>query len=187
MPSDPPRVSHNFEINKLSYDSLANIQPYIRINMFFKKKEGISWEYFTTHWHHVHADICLSTKAWQENNILRYTQFYQSPESRKKTSKLFAAYPDPLLEWDACSEFWVEKVEDFANFLKSEEYVKSLREFHSHFFPSCMALTVVLADCEHFINLDGGMKIMVGPHTLIYGETVPSMGKNGVVEADLKH
>ena len=90
------------------------------------KKKDISWEYFTRHWHHVHADIVTGSKAFKENHILRYTQFYQSPEHRTKTAQCFANYP--IMEWDACSEFWVEKMEDFEAFLKSDEYIQSLRE-----------------------------------------------------------
>jgi len=34
------------------------------------------------------------------------------------------------MEWDAASEFWVEKPEDMAAFLNSQEYIDSLREYY---------------------------------------------------------
>jgi len=124
--NDPSIVPHSFALPSLAYDQPPNVQPYVRINMFFMKKKGISFEFFARHWHHVHADIVTSSQAFKDNKILRYTQFYQTPELRQKTVECFSGYP--VMEWDACSEFWVEKPEDMAAFLKSDEYLKSHRK-----------------------------------------------------------
>ncbi|KAF2097981.1 hypothetical protein NA57DRAFT_76780 [Rhizodiscina lignyota] len=163
MQSDPPRVPHAFSSPSLSYDTPPNKQPYVRINTFFKKKPGISYEYFVQHWHHVHADLVTSMKAFTDNNIVRYTQFFQTPEGREEAYKIGA----PAMEWDACSEFLAEKVDDFAAFLKSEEYVNSL------------------SDIDHFIDKDGGMRVMIGYTNLVYGKTIEGMGKDGVLREDL--
>ena len=123
MMSDPPRVSHEFMTPELSYEQPANEQKYIRIQTFFKKKPGISFEYFLNHWQHVHTDLVVNMKSFKENNIFHYTQFYQSEEFREQGRSL--GHTD--MEWDACSEFWVEKVEDYRAFLQSQEYKDSLR------------------------------------------------------------
>ena len=98
--------------------------------MFFMKRKDISWEYFESHWNHVHADIVTSSKAFKENKIIRYTQFCQTAESREHTKKCFPGYP--VMGWDAASEFWVEKPEHMAAFLNSQEYIDSLRECYIH-------------------------------------------------------
>jgi hypothetical protein len=46
----------------------------------------------------------------------------------------------PVLEWDACTEFWVEKLEDFEKFTKSEEYIAATRKFFLLF--SCLLVMV---------------------------------------------
>jgi hypothetical protein len=128
MSSDPPRVEHDFAIPALSYDQAVNKQSYLRINMFFCKKDGISFEYFQRHWHHVHADLVTSSKAFKDNNIIRYNQFHQTTESRELARRLAHPNPEWSLEWDACSEFWVKKIEDWEAFMKSDEYVKATRK-----------------------------------------------------------
>ena len=130
MAHDPPRVKHNFVLPAFSYEQPPNTQPYIRINMFFMKRKDISWEYFESHWNHVHADIVTSSQAFKENKIIRYTQFCQTAESREHTKKCFPGYS--VMEWDAASEFWVEKPEDMAAFLNSQEYIDSLREYYKY-------------------------------------------------------
>ena len=92
--------------------------------MFFNKKPGISYEYFQNHWHHVHADLVTSSKAYKGNKILRYNQFHQSAEDKAKGAIL--GYP--MMDWDACTEFWVERLEDFEAFTKSEEYINATRK-----------------------------------------------------------
>jgi hypothetical protein len=125
--SDPPRVPHNFSWPSLAYDQPPNTGDYVRVNMFFMKKKGISWEYFARHWQHVHADICVALKAFNETNLLHYSQFYQTPDDREKARKLFPNHC--AMEWDACSEFWVRKLEDFAAFLASKEYRDTTRTY----------------------------------------------------------
>jgi hypothetical protein len=80
MPSDPPRVEHDFELKKLAYGAgqdeiIPNRQGYWRISLFFNRKEGISPEYFARHWHHVHGDIVTRCNGYFKNKILRYNQF----------------------------------------------------------------------------------------------------------------
>ncbi|KAF2095288.1 hypothetical protein NA57DRAFT_60023 [Rhizodiscina lignyota] len=155
MAQDPPRVNHSFSLSQLSYDKPPNIKPYIRISMFFNKKPGISYEFFQNHWHHVHADLVTSMRAYKECNLLRYNQFHQTPEHKELAKKIGL----PSMEWDACTEFWFERIEDFDKFTKSEEYAKATQD---------------------------GIKVMVGYDNLIYGEAVPGYGKDGVVKGDIE-
>ena len=91
--------------------------------MFFNKKPDISYEYFQNHWHHVHADLVTSMRAYKDLKILRYNQFHQTPEHREQAKKL--GYPS--LNYDACTEFWVEKMENFDAFTKCDEFVRATR------------------------------------------------------------
>lgn len=109
MGSDPKRVEHDFRLPKLSYDHgddeiVPNKQNYWRISLFFYKKPGISDEYFARHWHHVHADLVTASKAYLQNNLLRYNQFRQNDEAKKLAESMEYG---PLLDYDAVTEFWV--------------------------------------------------------------------------------
>jgi hypothetical protein len=124
MTSDPEPVKHNFSLPKLAYDQPANKQNYIRISMFFNKRTDVSYEYFQNHWHHVHADLVTASKSYNARNIMRYNQFYQTPEIKAAGQKI--GYP--MMDWDACTEFWVESLDDFLEFTKSEEYARHTRK-----------------------------------------------------------
>ena len=125
MPSDPPPVDHSFKLSKLAYDAPLAKQNYLRIAMFFNKRKDISDEYFQNHWHHVHADLVTSSKAFKELKFKRYNQFRQRPEHRELLEKV--KYPG--MDWDACTEFWVEDFEDFVNFTQSQVYIDATRTF----------------------------------------------------------
>jgi hypothetical protein len=129
MLSDPPPVNHQFKLAKLAYDTPIHKQNYLCIAMFFNKKPGISDEYFQNHWHHVHADLVTSSRAFRELKILRYNQFRQRPEHRALLNRI--GYPG--MDWDACTEFWVEKFEDFEAFTKSQEYIDATRKLCTPF------------------------------------------------------
>jgi hypothetical protein len=139
MHSDPSPVAHKFITPELSYEQAPNKQKYLRILTFFKKKPGISFEYFLNHWHHVHTDLVVNMKSFKENNIFHYTQFYQTPKTREQGKSL--GYMD--MEWDACSEFWVERIEDYHAFIQSQEYRDSLRMPAQHAAIEFSELTTV--------------------------------------------
>jgi hypothetical protein len=129
--SDPKRVEREFRISKNSYDHgddeiVPNKQAYWRISLFFKRKEGVSAEYFARHWHHVHGDLITAAKSYCDNNILRYNQFHQTPEGRKKVEELGYG---PVLDFDAVTEFWVKDVAQFKAFTESEEFASAGSEF----------------------------------------------------------
>jgi hypothetical protein len=83
--------------------------------MFFNKKPSISDEYFQTHWHHVHADLVTSSQASKDAKIMRYNQFSAGPE-HKALAKRLSDGGYPSMEWDACTELWAERIEDFEAF-----------------------------------------------------------------------
>lgn len=64
--------------SKLSQNSfftskMAGRQPYIRIQWFLKRKEGMSSEDFHEYWEKVHADFALSLPGFKQI-AKRYTQ-----------------------------------------------------------------------------------------------------------------
>ena len=67
------RINHNFKHKELSYDATPNFQPAIKISVFFRKLEGVTFETFFDHWRSVHADLAIATQAFQ-SHILRYAQ-----------------------------------------------------------------------------------------------------------------
>jgi hypothetical protein len=67
------RINHNFKYFELSYDEEPNFQPCIKVSVFFKKLDSISYDTFFEHWQTVHADLAVATQAFQAN-ILRYFQ-----------------------------------------------------------------------------------------------------------------
>lgn len=97
--------------------------------MFFNKKPGITFEYFANHWHHVHADLVTSSQAFKDLGFYRYNQFLHTPEMREKAQ----AMGFPAMSWDACTEFWVEKIEDFEAFTKTKEYIEATRKYASNY------------------------------------------------------
>jgi hypothetical protein len=140
-PSDPPTVPHTFEIPSLSYSNPPNTQIYVRISMFFMKKPSVSYEFFRNHWNHVHADRLISSNAFRELGILRYTQFFHDPEAKEVMKRI--GYPS--MEWDACTEFWVEKLEDFEAFTKTKEYIDTTRKFHVPQFETCRLILYIFS------------------------------------------
>ncbi|CAK7201644.1 hypothetical protein SEUCBS139899_004353 [Sporothrix eucalyptigena] len=164
-PTDPPPVDHPFHhAHKLAYDRPSNRQRYWRINMYFNKKPGVSDAYFVNHWHHVHADLVTGMRAFNEKNLLRYNQFFQAAEARTAAEAMGYG---PLLDWDACTEFWVESIEDFVAFTKSQEYIDATPDIHN------------------FVNVETGIRIMAGYDNLVFGEAVTGFGEDGVLKKEL--
>lgn len=67
------KIHHNFIHPELSYDAEPNFQPCIKVSVFFKKRDSMSYETFFGHWRTVHADLAVATLAFQDS-IQRYVQ-----------------------------------------------------------------------------------------------------------------
>ena len=66
-------VPHEFTYPELDYDSKANFEPCIKVSIFFKKLDSITFDTFFEHWRTAHADLTVTTQAFRDN-IVRYTQ-----------------------------------------------------------------------------------------------------------------
>lgn len=182
--TDPAPVERTFGLPALAYDAPVQKQRYLRISMFFNKKPGISYAYFQQHWHNFHGDLVTSSDAFKSNKILRYNQFHQTPENKALARRLGdGSYPS--VDFDACTEFWVEKIEDFEAFSKSKEYTDGSRKL-SPLLETRRVADATIADMENFVNIPDGVKLMIGYDNLVFGEAVPGYGENGVVRSDLE-
>lgn len=65
------QIEHEFTHPQLSYDAKPNVQPYIKISVFFKKLDSIDYETFLGHWRTVHADMAAAVQIFRER-IVRY-------------------------------------------------------------------------------------------------------------------
>lgn len=119
--------SHTFKHHGLV--THPNIQPRCRLLMFFNKKEGISDTKFHTWWETIHADLTVSTTKFPVY-IRRYAQLHSTPAQKKEASILIS--PDglgngtKLLDFDACGELMVDKLEDWAKFTSDPEFLSEL-------------------------------------------------------------
>ncbi|KAJ5668471.1 uncharacterized protein N7477_007041 [Penicillium maclennaniae] len=146
------QISHQVTYLELSYDKEPNFQPCIKVSVFFKKLESVSYETFFEHWKTVHADLAIATKAFQ-GNILRYLQHHQAPEMKARAQSLGAN----VLDYDGCAQHWVRNRDDWMKFYTSEEYAASLSE-----------------DCDRFMKLP--MTYMVGYENLVVGDALKDIG-----------
>lgn len=71
------KIDHEFTYPSLNYESEANWQPALKVSVFFRKKEDISYETFFGHWRTVHADLAVATREFRDG-ILRYVQVSRS-------------------------------------------------------------------------------------------------------------
>ena len=81
------KIDHKFNYAELNYESQPNWQPALKVGVYFRKKEGISFDTFFGHWRTVHADLAVATKEFQDG-ILRYVQVQHlfKPSWRKSCS-----------------------------------------------------------------------------------------------------
>lgn len=73
------KIDHKFTYDRLNYDAEPNYQPCIKVSVFFKKLDSVSYETFFGHWRTVHADLAVAAQAFQDV-IQRYVQVVMSFE-----------------------------------------------------------------------------------------------------------
>lgn len=117
----------------------------------------------------MHADIILAASSWKKCNIRRYNQFHQSLEGRRLAGLLTnsgGSQPGEALDFDGCSEFWVDEFDNWVDFMNSQEFNDAV------------------PDSQAFLS---EVKIMVGYDNMIFGDVAPSSGgKAGVSRDQLK-
>jgi hypothetical protein len=62
---------------QLDYNAEPNFQPCIKVSVFFRKIDSVSYETFFGHWQSVHADLAVATQAFRDS-IQRYVQVSQT-------------------------------------------------------------------------------------------------------------
>jgi len=75
-----------------------------------------------------------------------------------------------MLEFDGCSEIWVEKWDDWMTFFGSDEYAKAMGP-----------------DCKYFMQMP--ISVYVGEENVVFGRKVESLGeggKDGILVRDVK-
>lgn len=68
-------------------------------------------------------DLTVAAKDFKTFKIARYVQVHQTSEFKEKAKSLGLEHMD----YDGCSELWVEKWEDIAAFFGSEEYKRVMQ------------------------------------------------------------
>jgi len=116
-------IDHKFTNPQLAYDAKPNIQPCIKLTFYFNKLPEVSYEQFYGHWSTVHADLTVAAQGFNLCKIQRYVQVAQKPEFKEKAKELTGI---KMLEFDGCSEIWVQSWEDWMKFYSSEEYAKAM-------------------------------------------------------------
>ena len=73
-----------------------------------------------------------------------------------------------MLEFDGCSEIWVQNWDDWMRFYSSEEYAKAMSP-----------------DCEHFMAMP--IHVYAGEENIVFGEKIGRMGgKDGILGEEVK-
>ncbi|KAF2165613.1 hypothetical protein M409DRAFT_23905 [Zasmidium cellare ATCC 36951] len=158
------KIDHQFQHPKLSYDAKPNYQPSVKLSFYFSKLPDVSDEQFHRHWETVHADLTVAAKGFKACKIQRYVQVHQTAEWKERAKSLGLVH----LDFDGCSEIWVETWQDWMDFFNSEEYAK-----------------VMQPDCPRFMAFP--ISVFVGEENLIYGEALPGLkGADGVTSSTLQ-
>ncbi|KAK3066623.1 hypothetical protein LTR53_016955 [Teratosphaeriaceae sp. CCFEE 6253] len=106
------KIDHPFQNPPLAYDAAPNHQPGIKISFFFNKLPHVSDEHFFRHWETVHADLTIAVPQFRACKIRRYVQLQQTAEMKARARELGMVHVD----FDACTELWVERWEDWMAF-----------------------------------------------------------------------
>ncbi|KAL3486077.1 EthD domain-containing protein [Aspergillus germanicus] len=150
--SMPTKPDHKFKHPELSFAAEPNFQPAIKVSVYFKKLDNITYETFYHHWRTVHADLAVATQAFQDH-ILRYVQHHQTPEMKERARSL----GENVLDYDGCAQLWVRTWDDWMAFYTSKEYAAALSD-----------------DCHFFMQLP--MTYMVGYENLVVGDASKVLG-----------
>ena len=120
---------------------ISTVLACIKLSFFFRKSPTVTDAFFQKHYNHIHSDLTVACKKFHAVKIARYVQLYQSPGLKGKLKELGM----DVLEYDACSQIWVRKWEDWEAFAGSDEYRAAL-----------------MPDAEKFMNLEKGIQVMAG-------------------------
>ncbi|KAG9258703.1 EthD domain-containing protein [Emericellopsis atlantica] len=156
------RIDHTFNFPQFDYDAPGILfQPAIKIQFFFSKLGDVSWEHFSKHYAHVHADMTVAAEAFGAFNVRRYTQQHQSPSMKDKAIALGMS----PLDYDGCSTMW------FANWDDAEKFFAA---------PSYRQLA---DDCKYFMDTSRGIKVFAGQEVICFGKAIPDVdSQDGITE-----
>ncbi|KAH8175633.1 ethD domain-containing protein [Sarocladium implicatum] len=155
------KIDHKFNFPKFDYEIPIDFQPCIKMMFFFSKDPNVSYEHFSKHYAHIHSDLTVAASSFGAFNVQRYTQVHAFPELREKAKSLGYDVDD----WDGCSTLYFKEFDDAQNFFQSKDH-KSLGE-----------------DCKHFMDLEKGVKVVVGKEMICFGKGIPGVdATDGITE-----
>jgi hypothetical protein len=94
--------------------------PLIRISFFFTKHPSMTQSEFETHWRDTHGRLAITSTVFTAANIQGYVQVHNNMPLTKELGEL-GITPMTDFSWDACSEIYVQRWEDYLAFAKSDE------------------------------------------------------------------
>ena len=141
------RLSYSSKPNKqrmtlfsvTSERTLISEPAYLKLTFYFNKLPHVSHEHFFRHWETVHADLTVACKDFGICGLKRYVQvrascqttfvqifdqcndlqFSQTPETKEKARTLPGV---EVLDFDGCSEIWVQSWEDWERFANVSDH-----------------------------------------------------------------
>ncbi|KAF9893247.1 hypothetical protein FE257_011677 [Aspergillus nanangensis] len=125
--------------------------PYIKIQWYIKRKEGMSPEDFHKYWEEDHAEFVQNIPGFRQITK-RYSQFHPAPEFQAKA----AALGMPTLDFDGVAELWVESVDAYGKHMSQEALLEASQK-------------------EGAMFMGPGSRVLIGYETLVHGEPVPGI------------
>lgn len=130
--------------------------PLIKISFFFCKKASIPYADFYAYWRNTHGRLTVASTAFNDIGIAKYVQIINpstlghinSQTQISKDLEKMGASEDKKADgwqWDACSELYVRKWDDYVRFTASDEFAK-----------------VLGPDGAKFVDLEKGLRVLVG-------------------------
>ncbi|KAK6527430.1 hypothetical protein TWF694_004419 [Orbilia ellipsospora] len=98
------------------------IEKLVRITIIFKKNPDISDAQFHEYWAHTHAPLC--TEWMKKHGIVKHTQYHLHKSGTDFISERLPGWPTAA--YDGIEDFYVHKLEDFADALLDEYYQENL-------------------------------------------------------------
>ncbi|KAH7139332.1 hypothetical protein B0J11DRAFT_589065 [Dendryphion nanum] len=122
--------------------------PFIRVQLFIKKKDDITDDFFHNYWRGNHVKLALENKNFVDR-VIRYNQFHTSPRLKDAAGD----FKIPVPEYDGVAEVWVKDIESWQSVVTDPDFVSA-----------------IAADEGEFIKAP--IHIMLGYDNTVIGEAV---------------
>ncbi|KAF2004343.1 hypothetical protein P154DRAFT_519545 [Amniculicola lignicola CBS 123094] len=122
--------------------------PLIRVQLFLKKQDRVSDEFFHNYWKDNHVKVALSNQKFRER-VVRYNQFHTSPKLREAAK----GFKIPVPDYDGIAEVWVKDLETWIGIASDLDFQAAIKP-----------------DEDHFIQAP--IEIMLGYDNTVIGESI---------------